>query len=147
MEVRGGLAGGIAQDFNNLLTGIVVYGDLLIAGLKSGVVENGVVENVGLENVGLQNVGLQNVGLQNNELGNAALGSSRMEPGRLCQHVEGVRMAGEHGAALTQELLAIARKQAVEPRPVQIHQRVASSQNMLRRPICAHIDVSALLSP
>src|SRR5260370_22007980 len=147
MEVRGGLAGGIAQDFNNLLTGIVVYGDLLIAGLKSGVVENGVVENVGLENVGLQNVGLQNVGLQNNELGNAALGSSRMEPGRLCQHVEGVRMAGEHGAALTQELLAIARKQAVEPRPVQINEVVASSKNLLRRLIGEQTELVVLLYP
>src|SRR5260370_33839885 len=132
MEVRGGLAGGIAQDFNNLLTGIVVYGDLLIAGLKSGVVENGVVENVGLENVGLQNVGLQNVGLQNNELGNAALGSSRMEPGRLCQHVEGVRMAGYDGAALTAELLATAPKEAGEPCPCPARQAVASCENTLR---------------
>jgi two-component system cell cycle sensor histidine kinase/response regulator CckA len=142
MEVIGRLAGGIAHDFNNLLTGILLYCDLLIAGLKRGVVENGV-----LENVGLQNVGLQNVGLQNNELGNAALGSSRMEPGRLCQHVEGVRMAGEQGAALTQELLAIARKQAVEPRPVQINEVVASSKNLLRRLIGEQIELVVLLDP
>jgi signal transduction histidine kinase len=137
MEVIGRLAGGIAHDFNNLLTGILLYCDLLIAGLKSGVVENGVVEDGVVENIGLQN----------NELGNAALGSGRMEPGRLCQHVEGVRMAGEHGAALTQELLAIARKQAVEPRPVQINEVVASSKNLLRRLIGEQIELVVLLDP
>src|SRR5271169_7078894 len=60
---------------------------LLIAGLKSGVL-NRAVESSGSEN-------------KNNG----------WEPSELCQHVEEVRLAGEQGAALTQQLLAIARKQ------------------------------------
>src|ERR1019366_8675968 len=55
------------------------------------------------------------------------------EPSGLCQHVEEVRMAGEQGAALTHQLLAIARKQAGEPRPILINEIVASSENLLRR--------------
>ena len=132
MEVIGRLAGGIAHDFNNLLTGILLYCDLLIAGLKS---------------CGLENVGLQNVGLENSRSGNAALGSDGMEAGRLCQHVEEVRMAGEQGAALTRELLAIARKQVAEPRPIQINEVVASSKNLLRRLIGEPIELVVLLDP
>ncbi len=142
MEVIGRLAGGIAHDFNNLLTGILLYCDLLIAGLKSCVAEND-----GLNNVGLANVGLENVGLKNKGLGNAALGNDGMEAGRLCQHVEEVRMAGEQGAALTRELLAIARKQAAEPRPIQINEVVASSKNLLRRLIGEPIELVVVLDP
>jgi PAS domain S-box-containing protein len=132
MEAIGRLAGGIAHDFNNLLTGILLYCDLLIAGLKS---------------CGLENIGLQNVGLENSRSGNAALGSDGMEAGRLCQHVEEVRMAGEQGAALTRELLAIARKQVAEPRPIQINEVVASSKNLLRRLIGEPIELVVLLDP
>src|ERR1019366_4026526 len=101
----------------------------------------------GLENVGLQNVGLENVGLENSRSGNAALRSDGMEAGRLCQHVEEVRMAGEQGAALTRELLAIARKQVAEPRPIQINEVVASSKNLLRRLIGEPIELVVLLDP
>jgi two-component system, cell cycle sensor histidine kinase and response regulator CckA len=137
MEAIGRLAGGIAHDFNNLLTGILLYCDLLIAGLKGGV----------LENDGLEHVGLQNDGLENRGVGNAALGSGEMEAGRLCQQVEEVRRAGEQGAALTRELLAIARKQAAEPRPIQINEVVASSKNLLRRLIGEPIELVVLLDP
>ncbi len=147
MEVIGRLAGGIAHDFNNLLTGILLYCDLLIAGLKSCGLENGGLENVGLQNDGLENVELENVGVENKGLGNAALGSGGMEAGRLCQHVEEVRMAGEQGAALTRELLAIARKQAAEPRPIQINEVVASSKNLLRRLIGEQIELVVVLDP
>ncbi|MGB9204090.1 MAG: ATP-binding protein [Terriglobales bacterium] len=132
MEVIGRLAGGIAHDFNNLLTGILLYCDLLIAGLKSCVAENDGLENAGLENKGL---------------GYTALGNDGMQAGRLCQHVEEVRMAGEQGAALTRELLAIARKQVVEPRPIQINEVVASSKNLLRRLIGEPIELVAVLDP
>jgi signal transduction histidine kinase len=137
MEAIGRLAGGIAHDFNNLLTGILLYCDLLIAGLKSAV----------LENDGLENVALPNDGLENHGVGNGALGSGGMEPGRLCQHVEEVRRAGEQGAALARELLAIARKQPAEPRPISINEVVASSKNLLRRLIGEPIELVVVLDP
>src|SRR5258708_4836830 len=116
MEVIGRLAGGIAHDFNNLLTGILLYCDLLTVELKSGGWEIGESDESGLEN-------------------------RRSERSRLCQHVEEVRMAGEQGAALTHQLLAIARKQAAEPRPIQINEIVDSTENLLRRLIGQQIDL------
>ena len=67
MEAAGRLVSGVAHDFTNLLTGIMLYCDLLIAGLD---------------------------------------GDSRC-----LRHVEEIRMAGEQGAALIQQLLAVARQQ------------------------------------
>ena len=130
MEVIGRLAGGIAHDFNNLLTGILLYCDLLSAclegaGLQSDGLKSGRSVNGGLENVGPQSGGL--------------------EPGELCQHVEEVRLAGEQGAALTHQLLAIARKQAAEPRPILINEIVASTENLLRRLIGEQIELVLLL--
>jgi len=120
MEVIGRLAGGIAHDFNNLLTGILLYCDLLVAGLEKG----------GSENSGFEGGGLANRGLERSELS---------------QHVEEVRMAGEQGAALTHQLLAIARKQAAEPRPIPINEVVASTENLLRRLIGEQIELVTAL--
>ena len=116
MEVVGRLAGGIAHDFNNLLTGILLYCDLLSAGLESD--------------------GMEKEGFESGRL--AGGGWARKE---LRQHVEEVRMAGEQGAALTQQLLAIARKQAAEPRPISINEVVASTENLLRRLIGERIEL------
>src|ERR1035437_8942416 len=127
MEAIGRLAGGIAHDFHNLLTGILLHCDLLIAGLKS--------------------CGLESVGLENSGSGNAVLGSGGMEADRLWQHVEEVRMAGEQGAALARQLLAIAPKQAAEPRPISINEVVAASKNLLLRLIGEPIELVVVLDP
>jgi two-component system cell cycle sensor histidine kinase/response regulator CckA len=120
MEVIGRLAGGIAHDFNNLLTGILLYCDLLSAGLESRESDNAGVAGGGA----------------------ASGGFDRSE---LCQHVEEVRMAGEQGAALTHQLLAIARKQAAEPRPIRIDEIVASTKNLLQRLIGEQIELVMML--
>jgi two-component system, cell cycle sensor histidine kinase and response regulator CckA len=120
MEVIGRLAGGIAHDFNNLLTGILLYCDLLSAGLESGE----------LNNAGVAGGGAASGGFDRSEL---------------CQHVEEVRMAGEQGAALTHQLLAIARKQAAEPRPIRINEIVASTKNLLQRLIGEQIELVIML--
>lgn len=126
MEVIGRLAGGIAHDFNNLLTGILLYCDLLTTGLESTRLDNEEMENAGLEN---------------SELGRNVLESGSLERRALCQHVEEVRMASEQGAALTHQLLAVARRQAAEPRPILIKDVVASSRNFLQRLIGEQIEI------
>jgi len=125
MEVIGRLAGGIAHDFNNLLTGILLYCDLLSAGLES----------VRFDGYGLETHGLEAHEFEIQEL----------ERRGLRQHVEEVRRAGEHGAALTQQLLAIARKQVAEPRPIPINGIVASTENLLRRLIGEQIELVVAL--
>jgi PAS domain S-box-containing protein len=120
MEVIGRLAGGIAHEFNNLLTGILLYCDLLSAGLEIG---------------GLETHGLETHEFETHEL----------ERSGLRQHVQEVRMAGEQGAALTQQLLAIARKQVARPRPIPINGIVASTENLLRRLIGEQIELVVVL--
>jgi len=130
MEVIGRLAGGIAHDFNNLLTGILLYCDLLTAGL----------ENIGLESGGLVTGRLESGGLEAPRFETHGLQRSELR-----QHVEEVRMAGEQGAALTQQLLAIARKQAAHPSPIPINKIVASTENLLRRLIGEQIELVVVL--
>jgi two-component system cell cycle sensor histidine kinase/response regulator CckA len=125
LEAIGRMAGGIAHDFNNLLTGILLYCDLLSAGLAGE--------------------GLAQSAL----LGGVAGGSAQSVNGlkTLFQHVEEVRMAGEQGSALTNQLLSIARKQAAEPKPVAINEIVASTHNLLRRLIGEQIELVNNLAP
>jgi signal transduction histidine kinase len=120
MEVIGRLAGGIAHDFNNLLTGILLYCDLITAALEKG-------------------------RFASIEMPGSVFASTELERNELCQHVEEVRMAGEQGAALTHQLLAIARKQAAEPRPVLINEIVASTENLLQRLIGEQIELLIML--
>ena len=54
-------------------------------------------------------------------------------------------MAGQQGAALTQQLLAIAGKQAAQPRPIPINGIVASTENLLRRLIGEQIELVVAL--
>jgi two-component system cell cycle sensor histidine kinase/response regulator CckA len=120
MEVIGRLAGGIAHDFNNLLTGILLYCDLITAALEKG-------RFAGVETP------------------SSVFASTELERSELCQHVEEVRIAGEQGAALTHQLLAIARKQAAEPRPIRINEIVASTENLLQRLIGEQIELLIML--
>jgi two-component system, cell cycle sensor histidine kinase and response regulator CckA len=72
--------------------------------------------------------------------------ASAMQPGdRLRQHVEEVRMAGEQGAALTQQLLAIARKQVPQLQPILVNEVVASTENLLRRLVGEQIQLVTVL--
>jgi two-component system, cell cycle sensor histidine kinase and response regulator CckA len=152
MEVIGRLAGGIAHDFNNLLTGILLYCDLLSAGLdgRSANVENSdgprenehrLLRDDGCEDDSLGNDPSGNVPLENHLLQNDPSCNRGLQRRDLCQHVNQVRMAGEHGAALTHQLLAIARQQAAEPRPVLINEVVASIENLLRRLIGEQVEL------
>lgn len=120
MEVIGRLAGGIAHDFNNLLTGILLYCDLITAALEKG-------RFAGVETP------------------SSVFASTELERSELCQHVDEVRMAGEQGAALTHQLLAIARKQAAEPRPIRINEIVASTENLLQRLMGEQIELLIML--
>lgn len=55
-------------------------------------------------------------------------------------------MAGEQGAALTQQLLLIARKQAAEPRLIKVNEIVASTKNLLQRLIGEQFELAVELS-
>ena len=74
--------------------------------------------------------------------------ADQIEPGsRLRQHVEEIRLAGEQGAALTQQLLAIARKQVPRPQAILLNDVVSSTENLLRRLIGEQIELVTQLDP
>jgi two-component system cell cycle sensor histidine kinase/response regulator CckA len=60
---------------------------------------------------------------------------------RLRHHAEEIRLAGEHGGALIQQLLAVARQQVVEPRVLSLNEVVARMRNLLSRLIGENIDL------
>jgi signal transduction histidine kinase len=124
LEVIGRLAGGVAHDFNNLMTGILLYCDLLSEGLAVA---------------GSSTTGLPHAGLT--EIDSASAGAAS----ELRQHVDEVRSAVEQGAAMTQQLLAIGRRQSADPRPVSINGILESTKNLLRRLIGEQIELIAAL--
>ncbi len=61
--------------------------------------------------------------------------------------VEQIRKAGERAASLTQQLLAFGRKQAAQPRPMNINALVEESHSMLARLLGEDIEVIHTLEP
>ena len=75
-------------------------------------------------------------------LGRAEIGMMRAEPGQpLFYDLEEIRRAAERSAALTRQLLAFARKQAVAPKVLNLNDVVGGMLNMLRRLIGEDIDL------
>ena len=69
----------------------------------------------------------------------------RNDPRR--QNVDEVLAAARHAALLTQQLLAFSRRQVIQPRPLQLNDIVQGMNNMLRRLIGNHIQLSTVLRP
>jgi signal transduction histidine kinase len=95
LESIGRLVSGVAHDFNNVLTGIMLYCDLLLVESKKH--------------------------------------SSSWH------HAKAIRMAGEHGAALIQQLMAVARREAVEPKLFSWNYAILDMKNLLERLIGENI--------
>lgn len=60
----------------------------------------------------------------------------------LRESLEAVRRAGEHSAALTMQLLAFARKQAIEPKMLDLNETIAGYMDLLKRSIGENITFS-----
>jgi len=87
-----------------------------------------------------------------NNLLSVILGASeltrRLVPpgGRAVEYVEHVVAAAERGAQLTRQLLAVARKQVIEPRVVDLNALVLGMDPLLRRTLPADIEVACALA-
>jgi PAS domain S-box-containing protein len=97
MEAFGQLAGGVAHDFNNFLTTILGYCDLVLA-------ETG-------------------------------------RKGAVASHVAEIRGAAGRASVLTGQLLAFSRRQALEPRVVEVNSFIANLEGSLLRLIGENIRV------
>lgn len=78
-------------------------------------------------------------------MGNAEL-LAEQTAGQPMQHMlaEMIGSAAQRGAALTTQLLAFARKQALEPRAVDLNPLVAGLDPMLRRTLGEHIEIELI---
>lgn len=75
-------------------------------------------------------------------LGNLALLKKRMpEDPRLARLVDGALQGAERGAALTQRLLAFARRQELRPEPVDLVQLVRGMQALMERSVGPGVDI------
>jgi len=103
MESIGALAGGVAHDFNNILTTVMGYCSLIL--MKAG-------------------------------------------PGaRITTYVNQIMEAVDRASALTQNLLAFSRKQAMETKPVQVNEAIKVVEKLLRRIIGEDIELRTSLCP
>jgi two-component system cell cycle sensor histidine kinase/response regulator CckA len=66
---------------------------------------------------------------------------------RLHHHAEEIRLAGEQGAALIQQLLAISRKQVVEPKVLSLNDIINGTSGLLGRLIGEKFQIGAKLKP
>lgn len=105
MEAIGQLTGGLAHDFNNMLTGVLGALDLIQRRLASG----------------------RNVDL--------------------ARYIDAAVTSANRAAALTHRLLAFARRQSLDPKPVDVNQLVISMEDMLRRTMAEHIQLKTQLQP
>jgi signal transduction histidine kinase len=78
-------------------------------------------------------------------MGNAELLVEQSEnPSTQRMLAEMILSAAQRGAALTQQLLAFARKQALSPTPIDVNQLIASMDPMLRRTLGEHIEIELI---
>ena len=67
--------------------------------------------------------------------------------GPLRHHAEEIRIAGQQGAALIQQLLTVARQQVVEPQLLSLNQVISGMSNLLSRLIGENIRLVTKLAP
>jgi PAS domain S-box-containing protein len=103
MEAIGQLTGGLAHDFNNMLTGVLGALDLIQRRVASG------------------------------------------STGDLDRYIDAATTSANRAAALTHRLLAFARRQSLDPKPVDVNLLVVSMEDMLRRTMGEHIQLEVKL--
>ena len=101
MEAFAQLAGGLAHDFNNFLTTILGYSDLLL--------------------------------------------SERSVRGRVGTQIKEIRASANRASALTNQLLAFSRRQALEPTIFEVNRFLTNLERSLRRVLGDHISIECQL--
>jgi len=103
MEAIGQLTGGLAHDFNNMLTGVLGALDLIQRRVANGSTSD------------------------------------------LDRYIDAATTSANRAAALTHRLLAFARRQSLDPKPVDVNLLVVSMEDMLRRTMGEHIQLEVEL--
>ena len=81
-------------------------------------------------------------------LGWAELGQEQATPDSPLQgHFRHIREQAERAAGLTRQLLAFARRQILEPRPINLNQTITDVLSLLENVLGKHIEISTILAP
>ncbi len=81
-------------------------------------------------------------------LGNAELLSEALADNPDLQPLaEIISAAAQRGSALTQHLLSFARRQALDPRAVDVNRLIATMDGLIRRTLGEHIEIQLILAP
>ncbi len=81
------------------------------------------------------------------ELAELELQGEPLMPGRVTGYVQQIRLASEHAAALTSQLLAFARKRMIKPRVASVNTLVVEASSLLRRLIGEDIHLITVPDP
>lgn len=80
-------------------------------------------------------------------IGSLSLMEVDSPPGEeLPEPVREIMKAANHGAALTQRLLAFARRQALKPRPINLNQLITGMEDLIRRTLAEAIEIEMVLA-
>lgn len=80
-------------------------------------------------------------------IGWADLGVEESDPGsRVHRHFEKVRQQADRAAALTKQLLVFARRQILEPRPIDLNHVIVETLSLLENVIGSNIEIKAALA-
>jgi len=79
-------------------------------------------------------------------LGNLELIEMRLPDDRLLKLVQAAARSARHGAKLNEQLLAFSRKQHLTPKPVDLNELVAGTQDLLRRALGGTVEVTTALA-
>ncbi|MDN4037657.1 response regulator [Massilia sp. YIM B02443] len=126
LESLGQLTGGIAHDFNNILQ-VVAGSETLLRMLLGGARADKANGAVGAA-------------------GGAGDGGATPDA-RALRALDGIRRATGHGAAMTQQLLAYARRQPLASTTLDLHTHLRATAEMAQRMLGAHIQLRRELAP
>ena len=130
LESLGQLTGGIAHDFNNILQ--VVAGSETLLRMLLGSAKSGHGSGAG--------------GGAVNGNGNGSDGGAAPDA-RVMRALDGIRRATGHGASMTQQLLAYARRQPLASVTLDLHTHLRATAEMAQRMLGAGIQIRRELAP
>jgi len=74
-------------------------------------------------------------------------GRRTADPAEVTRHLMAVREAASRGASLTRQLLAVARRQVMTPRMIDLNRLIAGVEELLRRVVGEEIELDTWLDP
>lgn len=80
-------------------------------------------------------------------IGSLGLVEAELAPGEeLPESIREITKAANQGAALTQRLLAFARRQALKPRPINLNKLITGMEDLIRRTLAGAIEIEMVLA-